>query len=801
MHVVQIQMVALVIAAVATVAGLGSFIRGIVTLVARVRHGQSDPGRLTPVGRRTWMLISTVLSHREFRSRPVVRVAHWFVMLSFPILFLTLVTGYGQLTNPEFSLPLIGHFLPWEWVTEVFAWGCLLGIVALVIIRVRAGSGGEDEAVGHDDAGVPVRDGAPSTRISRFLGSTRWQAYFVEFVITAVALCVLLLRGADYVLATRAAEVSAESFPPLWHFPLTAWIGTLFSPMSDSGITIVITVVSMVKIVVSMLWMMVVGIHTTMGVAWHRFLAIVSVYARRNPTGRKALGAAAPLLVDGTPITSDDDVENLDDDAVLGVGTDADWSWKARLDFMTCTECGRCQELCPAWNTGKPLSPKLLMLSLRDHAAAVELTESIRERNGATPDTRADDSSSRGEGDDTGDSAPVVVDADWPERAHSSDVLAALRDSGNTGSAGVALTSTPLVGEVVSEDALWDCTTCGACVDQCPVDIEHVDHILNLRRHQVLMESAFPRELARPFRSLETKGNPYNQSPRKRMDWAKNLDFDVLVIGEDVEDASEVDWVFWVGCAGAFDDRAKKTSAAIAELLHVAGVRFAVLGNAESCTGDPARRSGNELLFQMLARQAIDTLNEAKVTRIVVSCAHCFNTIANEYPQLGGTFEVVHHTQLLNRLVREGALRLAPANTTSATANTTTPNAATPNDTEPTRRITYHDPCYLGRHNRVFTPPRELLGSLADAEIVEMPRSGERAMCCGAGGARAWMEETRGVRISQARMDEASATGATTVATACPFCSQMLGSSSSDVEIADVAVLMRDAVRRSTSAQ
>ena len=253
------------------------------------------------------------------------------------------------------------------------------------------------------------------------------------------------------------------------------------------------------------------------------------------------------------------------------------------------------------------------------------------------------------------------------------------------------------------------------------------------------------------------------------------------MIGEDIESADDVEYVLWVGCAGAYDDRAKKTTAALAELLHTAGVTFGVLGSAESCTGDPARRAGNEILFQMLASAAIDTLNEAHARKIVVTCAHCFNTIAGEFPQLGGTFEVIHHTQLLNRLVRENRL---------------TPLPPAPGERHQT--ITYHDPCFLGRHNRIFEAPRELLGSLPSVDMVEMPRNRERAMCCGAGGARAWMEETRGTRIADNRMDEARESGAHVVATACPYCSQMLGSAHGEdmPEVKDVAVLLLEGVHR-----
>lgn len=739
-----LRITAVVVAAAVTVFAVAYFAYAVTKIIASVKTGKPAPDRLHPVGARLGQLFTSVLTHREFKGRPLVKVAHWLVMLSFPILFFTLVSGYGQLSNPAFSLPLLGHFLPWEWLVETFAFGGLAGIIALVIVRWRTGNtimvrGVEGE-----------RSGTPAARVSRFFGSTRWQAWFVEAVIVIVVLCVIGLRGAEYALESGPASAHSSS---AWHYPLSWPLGRFLAAHADpQALSVLVLTLAFLKIITSMVWLAVIAHYTAMGVAWHRFLAVVNIYARRETDGAKALGAAAPLVVDGQALNSSESFDELEQDAVLGTGTAADLTWKQRLDFASCTECGRCQELCPAWNTGKPLSPKLLTLSLRDHVSAVD-----RHRDG--------------------DAAASVGGA------HSADVLGALRESGNTDANGVATALTDLVGPVVNPEALWDCTTCGACVDQCPVDIEHVDHILNLRRYQVLMESAFPRELARPMRSLESKANPYNQSPRKRLDWAKNLDFEVPVIGEDVEDATEVDWLFWVGCAGAFDDRAKRTSAAIATLLHLAGVNYAVLGSAESCTGDPARRAGNEVLFQMLAEQAIDTLTEAKVRRIVVSCAHCFNTIANEFPQLGATFEVVHHTQLLNRLVREGRLRPVP------------PAAGEG------QRLTYHDPCYLGRHNQVYSPSRELLGATAGSAVVEMPRSGERAFCCGAGGARAWMEETQGVRIAAARTEEAAATGAEVIATACPFCSQMLGSaapssSNSELEVKDVAVVLLESVLR-----
>lgn len=675
-----------VLTIIMTLVGLWFFGRGVGQIVGIITAGQPESGRWHHPWGRAGRALWQTLSHQTFRGRPVVRAAHWLVMVSFVVLVVTLVTSYLQVWRPDSVLPFFGTWAPWNWLTEFFAWAGLLGIVALMLVRLRTGS---------------------SERTSRFFGSTRWQAHFVEWVILLVCLAVLILHG----LLARG-----DTF----HFPLTAWLGSGFADLSPSTRASLIVLVSTGKIVVSMAWMIVVGLQVSMGVSWHRFLAPLNLMTSREDDLSKSLGALAPIpTVDG----------ELDEDH-LGLGTVDDLTWKDRLDVLSCTECGRCQDVCPAWNTQKPLSPKLLTLAVRDRAA----------------------------------------------QTHSGDILGALL------AAGVSQTDgDQLVPDVLGPDMIWDCTMCGACVEQCPVDIEHVDRIANLRRFQVLMESAFPRGLRRPFKGMETKGNPYGLPAKKRLDWAKDLAFDVPVIGEDLEDATEVEYLFWVGCAGAYDDRAKKTTAAVAELLHTAGVSFAVLGSGESCTGDPARRAGNEVLFQLLAEAAIDTLNEAKAQRIVVTCAHCFNTIANEYPEMGGHYEVIHHTQLLNRLVREGAL--------------------TPTAPPEGQRITYHDPCFLGRHNRVFSAPRELLGSMLP--VIEMPRSGENSFCCGAGGARAWMEETRGTRIATNRLQEAAETGATTVATACPFCTQMFDSASASVtgvpapEVKDVAVLLLEGVHRS----
>ena len=311
---------------------------------------------------------------------------------------------------------------------------------------------------------------------------------------------------------------------------------------------------------------------------------------------------------------------------------------------------------------------------------------------------------------------------------------------------------------------------------------------MDMRRYQVLVEANFPAELNQLFKGLENKGNPWNMSPNARMDWAKDLPFEVPVVGETIESLDEVDWLFWVGCAGAYEDRAKKTTRAVAELLDIAGISFGVLGNGETCTGDPARRAGNEFVFQGLAMQNVETFKEYKVKKVVSTCAHCFNTLKNEYKDFGIELEVVHHTQLLNRLVRDG--KLTPVKDGAGAAK---------------RSITYHDPCYLGRHNEVYSPPRELLQILPGAEVVEMERNSEKSFCCGAGGARMWMEENIGERINVNRTQEAVGTGADQIAVGCPFCRVMLadgltseqakGNAREEVEVLDVAQMLLASVK------
>jgi Fe-S oxidoreductase len=542
-------------------------------------------------------------------------------------------------------------------------------------------------------------------------------------------------------------------------YPLTQ----LFGGLSETTLDNLVYVVAACKIVISFAWFIVLCMNLTMGVAWHRFLSFPNIYLKRNPaistrtrnapqgTSAPSLGPLQPMYSGGKPI----DFEDPGEDDIFGVGKVEDFTWKGLLDFTTCTECGRCQSQCPAWNTDKPLSPKLVIMDLRQHLY---------------------------------DKAPFLVaggeGADEAALATVPDAAKAEAERPLVGKAELdPVTGHSLAGGVIDPDVLWSCTTCGACVEQCPVDIEHVDHIVDMRRFQVLIESEFPSQLGALFKNLEGPGNPWGMAQSGRLDWAKDLPFEVPVVGVTADDLDTYDYLFWVGCAGAFEDRAKKTTQAVAELLNTAGVTFAVLGEGETCTGDSARRAGNEFLFQMLAQQNVEVLNEAGATKIVVTCPHCFNTLNREYPQLGGNYEVVHHTQLLNRLVREG--RLTPVNRVD-------------------EKVTYHDPCYLGRHNNIYEPPRELIGSLPGLTLEDVTRSREKSFCCGAGGARMWMEEQLGTRINTNRAEELVSINPETVAVGCPFCRVMISDGvtsiqsegrAEGVEVRDVAQLLLRSVK------
>ncbi|MET8097591.1 (Fe-S)-binding protein [Streptomyces sp. NPDC005236] len=738
------QLAAIIVSLVLTVVGVALIARAVAQIYRFIKLGQP-----VPAGSRTddWKARSVTLAkefvgHTRMNRWGIIGVAHWFVAVGFLTLGLTIVTAYGQLFKADWTLPVLGGWLPYELYTEFIALFTTLGILVLIAVR---------------QLNRPSRPG----RKSRFAGSKTGQAYFVEAVILVIGLAIMTLRGLEG--AIHGVDHYEAAY---WaSYPLVA----AFKGLSYGTLQNLVYLTAMIKLGVTMGWAITVGLNTNMGVAWHRFLAFPNIWFKRNAQGATALGGLLPMTSGGKAI----DFTDPGEDDVFGVSQVEQFSWKGLLDFSTCTECGRCQSQCPAWNTGKPLSPKLLIMSLRDHAHA---------------------------------KAPYLLagggkNAEGEEKASEEQ----LKD---VPAAALAEAERPLIGTaeengVIDPDVLWSCTTCGACVEQCPVDIEHIDHIVDMRRYQVMIESAFPSEAGTMLKNLEKKGNPWGLAKKQRLEWTKEVDFEIPVVGRDIEDLSEIEYLYWVGCAGALEDRAKKTTKAFAELLHMAGVKFAIMGGDEKCTGDSARRLGNEPLFQELGMENVAALNmafgeetddEGNVTaeskkprtakKIVATCPHCLNTIGNEYPQLGGDYEVIHHTQLLQHLIDEG--KLLPVTPVEGL-------------------ITYHDPCYLGRHNKIYTPPREIMSAVPGLRQQEMHRHKERGFCCGAGGARMWMEERIGKRINNERVDEALSLNPDIVSTACPFCLVMLtdsvngkkndGQAKESVQVVDVAQLLLDSVR------
>jgi Fe-S oxidoreductase len=397
---------------------------------------------------------------------------------------------------------------------------------------------------------------------------------------------------------------------------------------------------------------------------------------------------------------------DLEDESIeqFGAADIEHLTWKQMFDSYTCTECGRCTDACPAANTGKLLSPREIIINVRKR---------------------------------TVEKAPLIIEGN-----EKSELL-----------------EKTLIHNYIKPEELWACTTCGACMQECPVTIEHIDTIVDMRRNLVLMESEFPSELNEVFKNLETNGTPWAFNAQDRANWAEGMN--IKTMAED----NNTEYLFWVGCAGSFDARYQKVTKATATLFQKAGIDFRILGTEEKCNGDTARRLGNEYLAQMMMQENIETLNNYKVKKIITGCPHCFNSLKNEYPQFGGNFEVYHHTEILEKLVEDGKIKMK--------------------ESESKEKITYHDSCYLGRYNNIYNSPRNSLNSIAGIELLEMDRNLDKGFCCGAGGGRMFLEETEGTKINLNRTKEAIDTGAETVASACPFCMTMLSDGVKDFDKTD----------------
>jgi Fe-S oxidoreductase len=632
---------------VAAVAVAGTLFARRALFLTRLVRAAKPLDRRDDIAGRVRNEATIVLGQRKLFQRLVPGLVHALIFWGFIVLFPTIVMAMVGAIDRDWSIPWLGAQGWFMAAVDVFVLMVLTGVVAAAWIR-------------------------KVVRPARFEGSHLREA---DFILAMIALVVLTLLG------WHASRIAAglNEWPAHASF-LSSWVsGAIPAPRVLERVFV---------------WAHVVVILTFLAYlphSKHLHIATAGINVYFSRTRRR--GRLEPLRFD------------LPDDEIrFGAGTIADLTWKEMVDSFSCTECGRCQDVCPAYATGKQLSPKLLIMGIRDQVFA-----------------------------------------------EGANLLAGGELS-------------PIAGNGVPEEMIWDCVTCGACVHECPVSIEHVDHIVDLRRDLVMMQSSFPQEAETMLRDVERVGNPWGKPQGDRASWAEGLGVRVLAEGEDPPEV-----LYWVGCAAAYDERARVAAESTAKLLQKAGVDFAILGAREACTGDPARRMGNEYVFQQYAQQNIATLNDARVTKIVASCPHCLNSLGNEYPDFGGRYEVMHHTQLLAELVRDGKLQ---------------PKAGE-------GEITYHDSCYLARHNDVRDEPRELVASVG--KPLEMSRNRERTFCCGAGGAHMWMEE-RGTPINEERVREAAETGAETLAVACPFCTVMLDdgvrSMGKQLRVVDVSTLL-----------
>ncbi len=646
----------LLAAAAAVSAGLFAsrvrFLIGLMQAAAPVRRSGDVP-------RRARNEATIVLGQRKLLQRVGPGLIHAFIFWGFLVLAPTILIAAIGVIDKHATLPWLGHQGWFAFLVDLFAVLVLVGVVSALWIR-------------------------KVQRPARFEGSHLGEADLILALIATIATTLLLWHASRIALGLNEWPRSSA--------PVSNALSHLFG---HDGTTRVLERVFVWAHVLTIL-----GFLAYLPRSKHLHIATAAFnvwFGRTGPGGR-----LEPLRFEPEEGESEEDLR-------FGAGTAPDLTWKQVLDTFSCTECGRCQDACPAFATGKVLSPKLLIMGLRDQ-----------------------------------------VFAGSPDEA--------------------------LVPNAVPEESVWDCVTCGACVQACPVSIEHVDHIVDLRRHLVMVESSFPSEAEPMLRDVERSSNPWGRAQSERADWAASLGVRVLEPGD-----PPPEYLYWVGCASSFDERARQTAESTAKLLQIAGVDFAILGPRESCTGDPARRMGNEYVFQAAAEHNVEVLGGAGVTKIVANCPHCFNTLGNEYPDFGGHYEVIHHSDLLASLVRDG--RLSPSRSESLS-------------------VTYHDSCYLARHNDVLAGPRELVSAVG--QPLEMARSGKETFCCGAGGAHMWMEE-RGGGINEARVREAAETGAGTLAVACPYCTVMLGdgvqSTGDDLRVVDIATLLMESIDQGSTVQ
>src|SRR2546425_2882345 len=634
-------------------------------LYRMLRLGPSE-NRFDRVAERIRGVLTYVGLHTRMFRNLYSGILHFFIFWGFVVLLTAIIQAFGDGIAPGFSLALIGGDTWIAFLQDLFGALVLVGVAMALVNRLII-------------------------RPRQFHESNEIDAVII------LGLIATIMVG---MLGQNAARIAQGGDPSASWRPASSAIARLFDGLGWSGTAAIPAHEAFYWVHILAVLAFLVYIPSSKHL--HIIVAIPNIFFRK--LGPRAGAALAPI-----------DLEHAEH---YGVDSGTQWAWKNLLDLYSCTECGRCQEQCPAFLTGKPLNPKMIIVDAREN-----LYKTVRD-------------------------APGEQQRDDPQPQK-------------------------LIGEAIKEDEIWACVACGACQQECPVLIEHVPKIIDMRRSLVLEASKFPREAQGALRSIETQGNPYGLPRAQRSDWAGGLGV------KTVEEKPDAEYLYFVGCAASYDEANRAVARAFVGLLQKAGVDFAILGPRETCNGDPARRIGNEYHYQKQAQQNIEAMNGAKVRKVIATCPHCFNTIKNEYPQFGGTYEVVHHTQLLASLIKEG--RLKPTKAIEG-------------------KFTYHDSCYLGRWNDIYDPPRAVVESIPGAELVEIERHHKRGFCCGAGGGRMWMEEKIGTRINHNRVEHTRRTQAPREATACAYCLTMFRdgisakSAEAQLQVQDLAQYLADAM-------